>query len=30
MRHTDMELNDRQIAGDDGQRVRRETVEHDA
>ena len=30
MRHTDMQLNDRHIAGNEGQRVRRKAIEHDA
>ena len=30
MRHTDMQLNDCQIVGNDGQRIRRKSIEHDA
>ena len=30
MRHTDMQLNDRQIAGNDGQRINRKSIEHGA
>ena len=29
MRHTDMQLNDCQIVGNDGQRIRRKSIEHD-
>ena len=30
MCHADMWLDDRQVAGNDGQRIRRQSVEHDA